>query len=316
MTTVGRVAALLIVINALCTTGAAQQPPAKPQAGKPQADKEEPKPQAPPLFPRHRRGLYRNAEGIEVIDATPQSPPLDTDDPGVPEKGVFELNFTTHADYAKAAQRIDMLWVDANYGVLPVIAGHTLPTQIKLEFPVAAAREAGEDFQVGLGAATFGLKFNFYHDEHRGISVAVYPQLEFPAPGSHGVEKGLADKGQTVILPLLVAREFHEFTLAFNGSLEKPVHDPDREAVSQFGIAVGRALTRKVAAMIELRTESTLDFKSDRLVYVNAGVLHGVRNLILYANLGRSLLADDTHTAHTYAGFGIKALIDTKKQKS
>jgi len=314
MTTLRRVAAFLMVVNVLSAAGAAQQPPAKPPAGKPQADQEEPKPQAPPLFPRHRRGLYRNTEGVEVIDATPQSPPLDTDDPGVPDKGVFELNFTTHADYAKAAQRIDLLWVDANYGVLPVMAGHRVPTQIKLEFPLAAARQAGEDFQAGLGAATFGVKFNFYDDEHRGISVAVYPQLEFVAPGSHAVRKGLAEKGQTVILPLLVARQFHQFTLVFNGSLEKPVHDPERPTTSQFGIGVGRALTRKLAAMIELRTESSLDFKSDRLVDVNAGVLHGVRNVILYANLGRSLFAD-THTAHTYAGFGLKALIDTKKKK-
>jgi hypothetical protein len=40
---------------------------------------------APPLFPRHRRGIYRNAQGVEVIDATPQSPPLDTGDPAVPD---------------------------------------------------------------------------------------------------------------------------------------------------------------------------------------------------------------------------------------
>lgn len=312
MATVRVAAALLVALNVLCVAAAAQEPPAG-QAPTPQADKA-PKPPPPPLFPRHRRGLYRNAQGIEVIDATPQSPPLDTDDPGVPDNGVFEINYTTHADYAKPAQRIDLLTVDANYGVLPAIAGHQVPTQIKFEFPLAAARQAGEGFNVGLGAAAFGLKFNIYHDEHRGISLAVYPQLEFAASGSRSVEKGLADKGQTVILPVLVAREFHEFTLVFNASLEKPVHDPDRQTASQFGIGFGRALTRKVAAMIELRTESSLDFKNDRLVYVNAGLLHGVRNIILYANLGRSLMADDSMGPHTYAGFGIKTLIDTKKK--
>jgi hypothetical protein len=97
MTTVRRAAALLIAINVLSAAAAAQQP-VEPQAENPQADEQAPKPPAPPLFPRHRRGLYKNAEGVEVIDATPQSPPLDTDDPGVPGKGVFELNFTTHAD--------------------------------------------------------------------------------------------------------------------------------------------------------------------------------------------------------------------------
>ena len=63
-----------------------------------------------------------------------------------------------------------------------------------------------------------GGKFDFYGDERRGISVAVYPQLEF-AP-AHGAEKGLSEAGQTIVLPLLVAREFHAFTFVFNGELE------------------------------------------------------------------------------------------------
>jgi hypothetical protein len=298
----------------------AQAPPEKPQADKQktetqQSDKDKPKEPAPPLFPRHRRGLYRNAKGVEVIDATPQSPPLEIDDPGTPDKGEYEINVTTHADYATAAQRYNVLSIDANYGILPVIGGYKVPTQIKFEFPVAAAREAGEPFNVGLGAANFGLKFNFYRDEHRGISVSVYPQVEFAAPGGRGVEKGLAETGQTVILPLLVAREFHDFTFVFNGAIEQPVHDPDRDTASEFGVGFGRAFTRKVAAMIELRTESSLDFKSNRLIFVNVGVIHGVRNIIVYANVGHSLFADDS-VGHTYAGAGMKLLIDSKKKSA
>jgi len=34
-------------------------------------------------------------------------------------------------------------------------------------------------------------------------------------------EKGRSEAGQTIVLPLLVAREFHAFTLVFNGELEK-----------------------------------------------------------------------------------------------
>lgn len=54
---------------------------------------------------------------------------------------------------------------------------------MKFEFPLAAARESGNPFTVGIGAATFGLKFNFYNDEHRGVAVSYYPQLEFGTPG-------------------------------------------------------------------------------------------------------------------------------------
>lgn len=285
---------------------AAAQPPPGTQAGN-----TGPKRPATPLFPRHRRGLYRNPLGVEVIDATPQSPPLDTDDPGVPDNGAYEINVSTRTDYASAAQRLQLLSVDVNYGVLPAIAGYKLPSQIKIEFPLAAAHQAGEPFSTGLGAITTGMKLNFYRDDHRGISTSVYPQIEFAAPGGRGVEKGLAEKGATVIVPLLAAREFRLCTVVFNTGLEVPVKDPERSVAAEAGIAVGRALTRKVAAMLELRAESSVDWRDDRLLYINGGVIHGVRNLVVYGNVGRSLFAEDG-MSHFYAGVGVKLLIDAR----
>ncbi len=269
----------------------------------------------PPLFPRHGRGIYRNAEGVDVIDATPQSPPLTTDDPGVPGKDQYEINLLTQADYAHAAQRLDLLVVDANYGLRPVLFGYHLPTQIKLEAPLAATRVSGQPFDVGMGTAAMGAKFNFYDDEHRGISVAVYPQVEFPTPGGRGVAKGLSDAGQTIVLPLLVAREFREFTLVFNAGVQKPIHDADRSTTSDFGIAFGRAVTRKDAVMFELRTESSLNFRSDGLVFLNAGYIHGVRHIVVYGNAGRSLFAENG-LAHTYAGIGIKLQVHTARNSA
>lgn len=102
-------------------------------------------------------------------------------------------------------------------------------------------------------------------------------------------------------------REFHAFTFVFNGELEQPLHDPSRELASGFGFAFGRSFTRKVAAMIELRTESSIDFQRDRLVLVNAGIIDGVRNVVVYANIGHSVFSDDG--GHFYAGGGFKVVI-------
>jgi hypothetical protein len=79
---------------------------------------------ATPLFPRHRRGIYQDSTGADVVDATPQSPPLVTDDPNVPDKGAWEINFTTLGDLTKDTKHANLLLVDANYGLLPKIAGH------------------------------------------------------------------------------------------------------------------------------------------------------------------------------------------------
>lgn len=281
-------------------------------AGPPPTSQPELKQPPPPLFPRHRRGLYRNAAGLEVIDATPQSPPLDTDDPGVPDKGAYEINFTSHLDDMEDHQQFDLLLVDANYGVLPVIAGYKLPSQIKLEFPITAARASGEPVEVGVGTAAIGLKLNFYRDPQRGISVSVYPQFEFNPAGDTAVRKGVAEAGQTVVLPLLGSREFHQFAFTFNAGLEVPAHDDERRASSAFGAGFGRALTRKLAGMIELRTKSDLRFKDDRLVYVNGGIIYGVGNIVVYGSVGHSLFADDGR--HRYAAIGLKVLVDPRQR--
>jgi len=192
---------VLVFFAAPCAAAGAQQPPDSQPSGGQQANqtqrpKDQPKQPAPPLFPRHSRGLYRNSSGVEVIDATPQAPPLKTDDPAVPDNGEYEVNLMTNFDYAKGNHQADLLVLDANYGILPVIGGFHMPTQIKFELPLSGARESGGPFRTGLGTASFGLKFNFYHDDHRGISVSLYPQVEFPTPGSHGVAKGLSEAGR------------------------------------------------------------------------------------------------------------------------
>jgi hypothetical protein len=270
-----------------------------------------PKPPPPPLFPRHRRGLYRDRQGLELVDATPQSPPLETDDPGVPDNGEYEINLFSRADLSKDAQSIDVLFVDANYGVQPSIGGHKLPTQLKFEFPVAADRQNGGSFTLGVGAAAFGLKVNFYNNEYTGLSVSFYPQVEFEAPATRSVAKGLAEPGQTVMLPLLVAKQFKFFTFVANGGINRVVHDPEREGTGTWSVGVGRAFTRKVAAMVELRDESSLDLKKNHLLFLNAGMIHGVRRVIVYTLVGHSLSSDDG-VGHTYLGIGMKFMIHTR----
>ena len=287
----------------------AQGAPAPPQGAAP------PKEPPPPLFPKHRRGIYRDSEGRETVDATPQSPPLETDDPGVPDNGEYEINLTTDADLSKEAQSVDLLFVDANYGMLPRIAGHELPTQLKFEFPVTTAREHGDAFTFGVGAAKFGLKLNFYSNEHAGLSISVYPQMEFEAPGTGGIEKGLAEPGQTLILPLLVAKEFHYFTFVANAGVNKPLHDPERETTDTFGVGFGRAFTRKVAAMMEVRDEVSSNFTNNHLLLLNVGFIYGVRRVIVYTQLGHSLFSDDGF-GHTYLGIGMKFMIHTKEQET
>ena len=107
----------------------------------------------------------------------------------------------------------------------------------------------GPILAAGIGAAKFGMKFNFYNNEYRGLSLSVYPQIEFAAPGMGSVRKGLAEPGQTLILPLLVLKEFKYVTFVANGAVNKPLNDPERETTGTFGVGVGRALRRTRAVV-------------------------------------------------------------------
>ena len=261
----------------------------------------------PPLFPKHRRGLYINGEKLEVIDATPQSPPLETDDPSVPDPGEYEINLLTDADLGVDARKIDVVTVDANYGMMLRGWGHQLPTQLKFEFPVVAARETGTPYEIGAGNSAFGLKFNFYNDESRGLRLSIYPQLEFSTGDS--AEKGVADLGQTLVLPVLISHESKYVTLVGNAGLSQAIHDADRGTTADLGAGIGRAFFRKLAVMADLRTSCSADFSRDRLVSTSLGFIYGVRKSIWYARAGHSFFSDDGR--HMYVGLGMKLLIDT-----
>jgi hypothetical protein len=303
------------------TADAQTTPPAKPAKPAQQAAPQKP-PKNPPapllskLFPKHHRGIYIDSQGFNVVDATPQAPPLGTDDPGVPDKGEWEINLSTLSARSVDEHQVDLLRVDANYGVLPRIGGHELPTQLKFEFPISGIRTGDEPFTFGFGAVNTGIKLNFYSNEHAGAAVSVYPQIEFAMPGGDGVAKGLAEPGQTLIFPLLVEKEFHALILVTNVGIEKPIHADsgvDVNASGTYSVAIGRALSRRIAAMVELRGESAFASGGQRELTLNGGIIRGVHDVILYGNIGRSLSSSDG-VKRTYLGIGVKLLIAPTKK--
>jgi hypothetical protein len=283
--------------------GLQAQDPVVPEAAQPpQASNPRQKQPPPPFFPRHRRGIYRTNQNIEIVDATPQAPPLDIDDPGVPDNGEFEINLTTGSDLQGPERSFSLLHADVNYGVEPKLFGHHVPTQLKFECPLSA--HTGRDYPsaIGVGQAAFGVKLNFYHNEHRGRSMSVYPQLEFASARS--AARDLAEPGQALLLPVLFLQEFNAVTFVANAGIEKPFHGTDQRASVIAGGGLGRALTRKLALMGDVTMESAFDGKADRLLAVDIGIIYGVRHVPVYARLGHSLFSDDG--AHTYFAVGIK----------
>ena len=114
------------------------------------------------------------------------------------------------------------------------------------------------------------------------------------------------------IRALLVARDFHYFTLVANGAISKPVNDPERESTTTLSIGIGRALWRKISTMIDVRNESALDFTSNHLMFLNVGLMHGLTRVLVYTQLGHTLYSDDG-VGHGYIGVGMKFMLNQRR---
>jgi hypothetical protein len=67
-------------------------------------------------------------------------------------------------------------------------------------------------------------------------------------------------------------------------------------------------VTRHTAAMAEVRYTSTFDLQREPRLVVNFGLMRCIRyNVVLYANVGRSVFSDEG-IRHIYVGVGVKFL--------
>jgi hypothetical protein len=63
-----------------------------------------------------------------ILRAQSGGPPMITDDPGTPDKGVWELNFSFNTDINEFEKEFEAPLLDINFGL-------NERTQLKLEFP-------------------------------------------------------------------------------------------------------------------------------------------------------------------------------------
>src|SRR5262245_45180942 len=149
-------------------------------------------------------------EGEEGLDTTPQSPPLDVDDPGTPGCNTLEANVIFNGEFARRSKSLEVPLLDLNFGI-----GDNL--QLKYEVPFIWNSEDEEDDEeeggrvttrtTGFGNSEIGVKWMFLEDAERSLEAAFYPQVEFES-SSHAVEReGLADEGTVLALPLLVSKK-------------------------------------------------------------------------------------------------------------
>jgi hypothetical protein len=127
-------------------------------------------------------------------------PPLETDDPGTPGNGHWELNLAATVEDAADGTLYEVPLVDANYGV-----GERI--QLKLEVPVLFQRSAGST--TGVGNPVVGVKWRFLDDSSSQLAISTYPQFEFTSPILPLDDSG--ENGTALLLPLELAKHWRRF---------------------------------------------------------------------------------------------------------
>lgn len=197
----------------------------------------------------------------EPVEMTVGSPPMRSEDSDTPGDGNWEINLALGADWDGGGRALEFPVADVNYGI-----GERV--QLTMELPYVSLHEDAADglpasSAHGVGDATLGMKYRFYDNADRGISMAVYPQWRVRAPFTDAS----VSEGPAFVLPLILVSEFETFSLTANAGVE--FADGERRSFASFG--AGRRLTHDVALLGEL-AGTDLNGGEERRVALNVGL--------------------------------------------
>jgi hypothetical protein len=223
------------------------------------------------------------------------SPPLITDDPGTPGPGHWEINLGVSTERRPGERLSELPLIDLNYGI-----GDRW--QLKYEVPFLRLSEDGAGSESGLGNSEVGVKWRFFDAGEKGLSVSVYPQLEFNNPGSSSDDKGLVEHGSTFVLPFQFEKEIGPFTVV--GEIGREFHSGG--GAWFYGIAAGHQISEKVEIAVELAGAGSSHLDRTQLT-ANVGVVVDLseRTSVMFS-VGRELHNHEEPRATFVGYFGLQ----------
>jgi hypothetical protein len=244
----------------------------------------------------------------EGAQTTPQSPPLDVDDPGTPGCNAWEINMVVDGNLTSNQNTWELPLLDLNYGI-----GDTI--QLKYEVPFLNQQADGASISA-MGESILGIKYMFFNDEQSKTQLAVYPQRTFVGGNADAVTRGLVTPGAITTIPVLMSREIAQTSrgpvsitanLGYNLSTKTDTTDFISAA-----LGIGAPVFRRVGLMAELATQQAIVTDStgtrQQLLKADIGTMGTLtRNFILFGAIGRSLTASDL-SDHSYVVAGFQVL--------
>lgn len=207
-------------------------------------------------------------------------PPMLTDDPGTPGDKKWEINIGWTTQQAPGQTVTGLPQLDLNYG---------LGDRIELTYftNYLDVKDSGMSGKWGMDQSELAVKWRFYDGGDHGLSVSMYPQVNFLTPGSHSDKRGIADGNTDYVYPFEFERDFDWISVDVDFGHEFGTGtDPD----SWFGgVCVGKQVTKHWEMDSEIHMEA--DEGMGRVEYIGdiATRIDLAENYTLMLLIGRDL---------------------------
>jgi hypothetical protein len=192
---------------------------------------------------------------ITVVLSAKAGPPLLTDDPVTPGPNHWEINIAATSEKRGDEWGFETPLLDINYG----IGDHI---QLKYEVPWVVVNGKNEAARNGPGNSKVGVKWRFLDQDKAWLDVSTYPQFEFNH-GTSSVNRGLAEDGWSVLLPVELSHTFGKLTVyseaGYSGNEKRP-----NEWL--YGIAAEYEISDRLSLMGEFYGTADSRFRHDELI--------------------------------------------------
>jgi len=221
-------------------------------------------------------------------------PPMITDDPGTPGNRHWEINVAGTLERSSRENLFELPALDINYG-----AGDHV--QLKLEGAWLLRQHSESGTKGGLGDAAAGVKWRFLDEERNGVSMSIYPQVEWNMASS-SVRSNLVERGTHLILPAEIARRIGPFEFAAEAGCVVAINAADEWIL---GVVGAWPATEKFELLAELHSDLPADFGSRQLTANFGTRIKLSEEVALLASVGHDLLSlpEENRSITSYLGF-------------
>jgi hypothetical protein len=221
-------------------------------------------------------------------------PPMMTDDPGTPGNQHWEINVASILERRSGENQFEVPALDINYG-----AGDHV--QLKLEGAWLLHQHGESGSKSGLGNAVAGVKWRFLDEEGDGVSMSIYPQVEWNMSSS-SVRRDLVERGTHLIFPGQISRSVGPFEFAAEAGYVIGINAADEWIL---GLVGAWPVSEKFELLVELHSDLPADFDSHQLTANFGTRIKLSKQVAFLASVGHDLLSpsEEHRSIISYLGF-------------